>query len=148
MNLKIALRWKIYLIIFSPIAVGNIAGIVNPQSPVYSYYHILMAFHEDFTLFFLLNAASAILTFFSLLPLFLYVFQIHFLPALIWQWFFILRVIFEIFGHPYELKLLKALFYSNIWYAASFLALSLVLLIPSYIACYRYAFKQNKLFSK
>ncbi len=146
MLLKIGLRWKIYFFIAAPLTLGNFLAVLHPDSPLYAYYHILMTFDADFTLFWGLNIASGLLNFISLIPFFLYVFQIKFLKLRIWQWLFALRVIFDLTGHSYEVSFFKSLFYSNPQYALSMILLSLAVYIPSYIACYKYSFREETLF--
>jgi len=146
MPYTVGLRWKIYLFIFTPLALGNFVSILDGESAVYSYYHALIAFHPDYFLQYAMNVASATLNAFALIPLFLYTFRGSFLWPRFWQWFFILRIAFDLTGHAYEAKLVKSLFISHSGYAISSLLLLLLLVVPSYIACFRYAFRQDRLF--
>ena len=143
MNSKIGLRWKIYFFLFLPIACGNALSVVYPESPLYVYYHVLISFHKDYMFFYLLNVINALVNTLCLIPLFLYVFQVSFLSKRLWQWLFVIRIIFDIIGHDYEIKFFKSLFYINVWYGLSSLILLIALTIPSYFACFRYAFRQK-----
>ena len=145
MSTKIGLRWKIYFFLFIAMAIHNLLGLLDPPSTAYIYYHVLVTFDKNYSLSYLLNLASAILTVASIIPLFLYVFQIRLFGKRLWQGLFLMRALFDIIGHPYELKLIESVFRMNVWYALGSLSLLLVLTIPSYVALYQYAFEQDKL---
>src|SRR3989338_10676301 len=148
MPYTVGLRWKIYLFIFTPLSLGNLAATLNPESVVFAYYHALMAFHPDYRLQYLLNIASASLNALALIPLFLYTFRGSFLWPRLWQWFFILRIAFDLAGHAYEVKLIESLFVSHAGYAVSSLLLLFLLTVPSYLAGFRYAFRQKIVLEK
>ena len=140
------LRWKIYLFIFVPLVVGNVIGVLDPRSAIYSYYHTLISFNAGFTLPYLLNVASALVNFFCLVPIFLFTFRIRLLRPLFWKGLFVTRIAFDLTGHSYEAKFIRSLFYIDFWYALLSIALLTAVIAPSYFACFRYAFQQNKLF--
>lgn len=143
------LEWKIYFFLISPLYLGNLVGVLEPRSPVFAYYHILMAFDKDYTLLYSLNIASAALNFCSLFLIFLFAFRIYWLPARFWQWFLLLRAFFDLTGHAYEMNFIKSMLYSKTIYTVPTLLLALIFIIPSYIACFKYAFTtQEDLFRK
>ena len=136
--------WKLYFLIILTVYVGNVTSILNPQLEAYRYYHILIAFHKEYRLVFGLNVACAITNLTSLIPLFLYIFEIRWLPLRFWQWMMVCRVIFDLTGHAYEFNFLKSLFYVSLSYGLSAALFFVVFFIPSYIACFRYAFIKKK----
>ena len=145
MNFKNGLGWKIYFLVFAFLATNNLLDILNCQSAIYSYYHVLMIFHENYFFHYFLNVVSAFFTFLSILPLFLFAFQIRFLRPSFWRYFFSLRVAFDICGHGYETQFIKSLFYANTWHGISALIFLMVIILPSYFALSTYAFRQNLL---
>ena len=136
--------WKLYLLVISTVYIGNLTSIVNSQLEVYRYYHILIAFYKEYRLVYWLNVASALTNTISLIPLFLYIFDIRWLPLRVWQWVLVSRVVFDLTGHAYEFNFLKSLYYANIKYGTSTSLFFVLFFVPSYVACYRYAFIKKK----
>ena len=142
------LRWKIYFFLAVPLWISNLFVLFQPDSSPYTYYNVLITFHENYTLAYFLAIAGAVVNVLTLIPFYLYIFQIQFLPVRLWQWLFVFKVFFDAFGHHYEFNFLKSLLYSNRLYASLSVALILLFILPPYVACYRYAFRQDKLFTK
>ena len=140
---------KIYLLVIAPFYLGSLAAIFEPTSPLYAYYHILIAFDTDYSLLYYLNIGCAIMNTLSLVPLCLFVWHIYFLPARFWQFFLFLRLFFELTGHAYEINFIKSMMYVNNMYVIPSFLFALLLIIPSYIASFKYAFiEQGDLFKK
>lgn len=149
MSWKDNLEWKIYLFIVTPFYLGSLAGIFDPNSPFYAYYHILIAFDTDYTLLYFLNIGSILMNALALVPLLFFTFHIYFLPARFWQWFLFLRLFFELTGHAYEINFIKSMMHANNIYSIPSFLFAILLILPSYIACFKYAFTtQEDLFRK
>ena len=138
--------WWIYCLLFTLIAIGNTAMTLSRESPLCIYYHVLIAFHPQYIFLYFLALASAFLTLASLLPLFLFVARRPFFGAKLWQWLFVLRTAFEATGHGYEYQVLRSFYYNDPWIVVSLLTLYLSSILPSYYACFQYAFHWEKLF--
>jgi len=139
------LRWKIYLFFFVPVTLGNFIGILHSESVVYAYYHVLTAFHPEYQLSYHLNIASAAISLFALIPIFLYAYRKPFLHPIVWQIFFFSRFGLDLIGHSYETQFLRSIFYTQPWIALSTAAILLAVIFPSYLACFYYAFRQEKM---
>ncbi len=148
MSLKRRLFWKFYFFLFVPLPLGAMVGILFPESVIYSYYHVLIAFDPTYYLPYYLNVISAYLNLLSLIPLFLFAFGLRFLHPRVWQTLFILRAIFDIVGHRYEYVFIQSLLLTGAWPTFLAIAISLAVIFPSYLACYRYAFGWEKFLSK
>ncbi len=118
-----------------------------PTSETSLYYLILRAFDPVFYIAYSAYIIRLLLNFIHCLPLLLYTYRIRFLPPKFWQYLFILRCLFEIIGNSDELTALSALSHARpgmIWIAVIILLLPYV---PSYLVCYWYAFRQDKIFA-
>ncbi len=145
MKIKISFWWRIYFVLAATIFICNLLSVLYPKSVVYIYYHSLIAFHKDFALFYYLNVMSAVTSALSLLPLFYYIYRRRFLSPRLWQVLFCLRIAFDLVGHGYETNFFQSLFQNNFTVAIISLAISLLLIFPSYFACFRYAFRQHRI---
>ncbi len=135
--------WKIYFCLFAFLVVNNAAISLWPDSDPYIYYHILAAFHPRFYFAFGMHLISDALNLLNLIPFYFYVFRQSFAGTKLWRNVFILRIIFEIFGHGYEFKMIKSLFYTNHLLVVSFLVLYILILLPSYYGVFQYAFRRK-----
>ncbi|MCA9408465.1 MAG: hypothetical protein KC733_07235, partial [Candidatus Omnitrophica bacterium] len=73
------------------------------------------------------------------LALFLFIHSIPLFNPFVWQLLFLIRIIFDITGHSYELNHLMGIYQFNPSTGIILLICVLVPLIPSYIASYLYA---------
>ncbi len=117
-----------------------------PGETTHLYFTILYAFDDIFLLNYLVNLCQITLNLIHLVPVLLYIFRMRVFNAKFWQYLLILRLMFDIFGHSFEMLSLRSLLYLNVKVFLFVLAQSVSVYIPSYIACYRYAFKRDKLF--
>lgn len=138
---KTGFVWKIYLFAYSIYLLGNIGKLLIPGAFANLYYHTLIAFHPFFLIPYDLALIQAFFNLFNLIPLFLYVFRIHFLSARFWQAILVARVIFDLTGHSVEINNAMAIYHANREWFLSTIALWLIMAIPSYGACFQYAFK-------
>jgi len=139
--------WEAYFIIIVIFAARKAYALVMPNSPDFLYYFILRSFDPVFYITFNAHVIHVLLNILHCIPLFLYIYKIRFLNPEIWRYLFILRCVFEINGHSYEMNTLIAFFHSNpLLMLLTFLG-PLLAYLPSYVACYCYAFRQEKIFS-
>ncbi len=141
--MKKDIGWKIYFLFFCLMAWGNLASLFEPDSPPYIYYHILIAFYKALHLFLDLNVVSALLTFLSAVPMFLCIYRIPWLPQIVWEYFFMVRLIFDLMGRPYEFIFFKSLWIDDWRFGLAYLFSLGALLFPSYWLLFRYAFQRN-----
>src|SRR3989338_7979789 len=133
--------WKFYALYWAVITVHATVDIFSPRSPVYAFYHILGAFHRSFLAIYAIDAAGTVLNLFSLLPLCAFAFHKKLLTADFWKPLFVLRLAFDLCGNYYEYVSVKSLFASDPWLGFQVLTGIIFTLIPSYAACYQYAFR-------
>lgn len=143
---KIArLGWKIYFLFFATATIWNLLFSLSPDSIIYVYYHVLMAFDKHYRTAYFLSMASGVMAAIGLIPLFLFIFQLRFLPPQLWAILFVVKVVADLTGHSYEVELIKSLFYSSFWLTLSSLAVSLAFSLPAYIIFFKYAFRRHKI---
>ena len=132
--------WKIYTVVFTLIALSNLAFSLSSESASYRYYHILCAFDRALVLLFYLNIASTLTTTVCVLPLVSYISHKKLTPERFWRWLFFLRIFFDLSGHSYEILLCRSTFYMD--YRAGLALCGLLILpsIPSYIIHWKAAF--------
>ncbi len=145
---KTGFVWKIYFFVFSFIIIKNAVGILTPGSFLYLYYHTLIAFHPSYWIFYILAIIQVFFNIVGLFQLFLFVFRICLLTPRFWQWMLALRIIFDVTGHSAELKTLIAVFYNSQEIFLSAVALIALVGIPSYGACFQYAFRWGEFFQR
>lgn len=138
---KTGFVWKIYFCIFALYVLGNALDILMPTSFLYIYYHALMAFHPVYFIPYILALGQVFFNLVSLVPLFLFVFRIRFLSDRFWQRVLVLRIIFDLTGHAGEVNQLISISHADSEWFFSKIVLTGIMLIPSYGACFQYAFR-------
>jgi len=136
--------WKLYLILFATVSAGNFLTLFNDQSPNFLHYQVMITFHPSSRILYVLNIVSASLTMASVVPVFLYIYRLRFLPAKFWQYLFFLRLVMDLTGRRYETIFIKSLFHQELWVGLSFVTCLLVVLFPSYLLGFRYAFRRKR----
>ena len=140
--------WTVYFLLILLFTVKEGYDLFAPDSQAALYYLIVRAFDSKFNFDYGAHIGRLILNIIHCLPLLLYAYRIRFLPPRFWQGLFALRCLFEISGHSYEMNSLAALRHIGLGYLITALAIMSIPYIPSYIACYWYAFRQEKIFGK
>ena len=139
-------RWisVAYLLLMSYLIGNKTLNFFNPESPIHSYFIILRAFDISFYIPFLLACLQIAFSLLSLIPLFLYIFQIEFLNKTFWKYFFFFNLLFDICGHNYEMNDIIGIYNANPRIALTVFLSSIIPYFPKYIACFRYAFSIKK----
>ena len=140
--------WSLYLLYFSLITFGSAAQIFSKSSPQFQYFYILVSFDPAYFFSYFLTLTQVILNIVNLMPLFLFITRIKFLPAAFWQYLLILRFVFDIVGHPFEMNNLMSYLKSDPNIFIFLIVSSIITHAPSYGTCFYYAFRQDRLFSK
>ena len=140
---KVNWVWQIYFYVYLTLAVATVGTFFDAESDITFYYHALIGFDRLFFLPYVLNLAAVLFTALTVIPFYCFVFNQQFLSSSFWHLFFILRLSFDLTGHSYEFKAIKSLFYHDPSVALHFIFLVLVLYVPSYIALFLQAAKQN-----
>ena len=134
--------WKLYLLIFSFIVIRNALDLLTPRSFLYLYYHTLIAFHSNCWISYILAMLQTFFNLLGLFQLFLFVFRIFLFTPRFWQWILACRIIFDVTGHNAELKTLLSIYHNSQGMFLSVLVMIFLLGIPSYAACFQYAFRK------
>ena len=144
--------WKLFLfsawIVYAlHIAKTNLAGMTlfDPHSEVYTFYHILIAFDRSAIAIYAIHILAVVVECLSFIPLCLFIFQKKFLSPHVWQWLFVIRIPLNILGCYYDMISLKSLFVSDLPTGIIVLFSMIITYLPSYIACFQYAFRQERL---
>lgn len=135
--------WGSAFLIYLFVVTANAIYFFWSDSAMNLYYQILMAYNIYFLVPFCLNALSVILNILTLLPFYLFIRRINFLVPSFWQWLFIFRLAADITGRSYEFQFIKSLFYQDPQTGFSLISVYLLLVLPSYIALYLYAFDRE-----
>jgi len=148
MKKKTHWAWKIYFFIFSIGILMNFLVVLSGESLASQYYQVLMAFKPSYILYYYSYIMNAAITFLSLIPFFLFVFHIRLFKPIIWKILFVAQIFFFFIGHPYEGQMIRAFIHADIRTMILASLLFFLFVLPSYIACFKYAFEQEKLFDK
>ncbi|MCA9399245.1 MAG: hypothetical protein KC618_05820 [Candidatus Omnitrophica bacterium] len=140
--------WYFYFLSFGLMIGRESCAFFTPGSRIYQYFFYLRQFDQSFIFDYLLNTTQVVLNLIMLLPILLYTHRLKLLSAKFWQYLLILRFIFDICGHPFALHNLTALHHSNPKIAILVYAQILLFRLPSYAACYFYAFQYKTIWQQ
>ena len=135
--------WILHLFFYFIVVILNTTLFFSSDSSVTMYHRILIAIDGGFALGYILNALAVILTVLAIVPFYCYIFKRQVLSQIFWQWFFIARLAADITGRPYEMKILKSMFYHDQRVGLNLALFIFFLFLPSYIALFSYAFKRK-----
>lgn len=130
-----------YFFLLSIFVTNQVISFFAANSPKVLYFLILGTFDVGLYYIYFLSFIQVSLNIAHLIPVFFYIQHISFLPKSFWKKFFILKIIFDVVGHNYEWVYLVSLFHYNPKVFVIVFISSIAIYIPSYIFCYRYAFK-------
>lgn len=136
--------WQVFFFIFFLTTISNTVLFFKPDSPVQTYYKILIGFNDSSVLLFLLNALAVIFNFLAIVPFLGFVENKRFLTPRTWQWCYVLRLAFLLTGQSYALKDIQSLYHQDHRIALSVLISALIIHAPSYIATFLYAFRARR----
>ncbi|MBF0594889.1 MAG: hypothetical protein HQL22_07965 [Candidatus Omnitrophica bacterium] len=109
MKLPDKLGYKIYFLIFSWLALGELTSLLAPKSDAFIYYNTLRTFYPPAALHYYIAILRATITLAALIPLF----NVAFNRKMNWGWFFkpllIVRVVADVTGHNYEWQFIRSL---------------------------------------
>ncbi len=145
MKKKVSILWKIYLAITIYIALKGTVDFFSPYSTKNLFFFFLTSFDFSFFLPYYLSFMQTMFTLIHCIPLALYIYRIKPLSPHLWRCLLALRIIFDITGHVYELHYFNCLYHENPSLALIVFTASIIKYIPWYIACYKYAFKSEKM---
>lgn len=143
MNIKHRWVWEIYFVIMLAFAVKGLYTVFSPNSESFLYYFILRSFDPVFYFHYSAYVLQVLLNTVHCLPLFFFIYQIRFGYPGVWKLLFVLRCVFEVIGHAYGMNTLIALYHSRSKYFPLVIVAMTVPHIPSYVACYWYAFRRS-----
>jgi hypothetical protein len=143
---KKGIGWNAYFVFFAMITSQWLIDLIATRSALFNFHQVITAFYPVYRIVYIANLISAVLNLLSLIVVFLYIYHVRWLKPVIWQWFFGLRIFFDICAHSYEKFYIKSLFMADPFIAIKFSLAVTVILLPSYVACFQYAFQQKKIF--
>ncbi len=142
---KVSILWRMYLAITIFIVFKESVEFFSPCSTKNLFFSILTSFDFSFFLLYYLSFMQIMFTLIHCIPLALYTYRIKLFSSSLWRGLFALKIIFDITGHGYELNYFNSLYNQDPTIALTMLAVSIIKYIPWYIACYEYAFKNEKI---
>ena len=143
---KPGLIWKIYGLYFTLLTVLHFVSFVYPRSPIFLFFQFLIGFHRPLLIIYVINIFGALLNILTLWPLYLFIFHRQRLRPRLWQTFFFLKILGDVFSNYFQFLTLKSFFHSDHTLAFQIFFGDVLTVLPSYIACFQYAFQQHKIF--
>ena len=134
---------EIYVVLFALFVGQQAVDFFSPYSAIHLYFRILIAFDLSFFFQYFLNLVQILLNILHLFPLIFFIHHKNYSPSRFWQCLLILRIIFDVTGHPYAVTQLISLYRDDPQLSAIVLLSYLSFCLPSYVACYRFAFRRN-----
>ena len=135
--------WLFYFVVYTYLTAESIVNFYRPESTIRSYFQSLMVLNNFYVLMYTEHVMNLIFSALAIIPMYLYIFKIPFLSKRVWQIFLIARIFFATTGYMYQYNSWKALAFDDFKLAALNVISFLILLIPSYLACFRYAFDKE-----
>jgi hypothetical protein len=114
-----------------------------PESPANLYYYILRHFDETFLIDYYTHIIHLILDAAICWTIYGYTYGKKFLDAEFWRIIFVLRLTFEITANTFYQNYIISLYHASPRICITVLLLHLIMLAPSYVISYHYAFKKN-----
>ena len=144
MSLKRNFFWLVYFVVFLLFIIREAVNFFFSSYPTHTYFEILLGFDAAYVMSYTLNFMQVIFSLIHLLPLILYIERIRLFSPELWRILLVFRIIFDLTGHPYEIYQLTAIYQINPHLTFIILIQIIFIYIPSYIACFRYAFVHEK----
>ncbi len=141
MNNKNKFIWGFYFALFTLIVFKKAAAFLTPGTPIHLYFYILYIFDWAFIINYFFNFTSILLNLIHLFPLGFFILDKKIFKPILWKYLFVMRIVFDLNGNSYEIFAITSIFRDDPWTAAFILLRTIMFYIPSYIACYYYAFK-------
>lgn len=139
-----AIIWNLYILLVTLLLIEQYNALFSVDGSQNIYYHILIAF-DPWNQIYRWAAIFQVLTnIIHILPLFWLTFRQSIGSLRFWKAMFILRVVFDIFGHNYQLNELVGYFHADLKSSLYLVAILIFFWLPSYIVCYVHAFKHTK----
>ena len=136
--------WIAYFLLYLNFTLSQLIQFSDEKSNIHFYYKFLYTVDLRFLFPYLLNATQIILNLIHAFPILFYSLKIEVGRKIFWKYLFILRIIFEIFGHSFETSRLMA-YFKTAPHTLFFLAFTfLIFYLPSYWSNFGYAFRTPK----
>jgi len=132
--------WILYIFTITYLLIDATYYFFSPKSPVAFYYFFLKAFDPIYYIKWLTHLTQIIISWLHWLVLIFYVFNIPIGPRWICKIALPIRLILDIFGRNYEMNIYESLYKTDLQIFWIVLGASISIYIPSYIACYLYAY--------
>lgn len=136
--------WKAYIPILALFLTRKAVLLFSDEMPHRLYYEIMYAFNPHFYFQYLCNLAQTIFSALHIIPLVCYVYKRKVLSTTFWQAMFLIKIFFDLTGHAYEMSYLTSLYHQSLLICIIISISSIATYIPLYVACFRYAFKREK----
>ena len=134
--------WIIYGCFLTLLVVESLSDLVYPDSPLRTYYTVLLAFNKNYIISFGLNILNIIINISAPLAVLFYAFNVK-SSTRFWSVLFFIRILFDLIGHHYDLQFIKAAYFQSFPYFLACIGAFTLPVIPSYIAHYLYAFRKR-----
>ena len=131
---------EVYFLIFSFFLTEKIFNFFYPFSETHFYFSTLLSFNKVFLFNYLVNFMQIFFNTLGALFIFFYLKNISVPNIKILKCAFILRIVFDILGHPFDYMNLSAIYQEDKKIFLLLTTISLSFYLPSYIINYRYLF--------
>ena len=136
------LKFYFFFILFSTFKEGLI--FFSKESPVFLYFQFLNAFHPPFSMGYILNISQIFINIISCIPLYFSIHSRRFLNPFLWKILFVLKIILDIVGRPYEALQIFSYFHHHPKSTLLILAINALIYLPWYFFLFYYAFRPSK----
>lgn len=135
--------WEIYLFVYLGIVCADAYNFFAAHTPKHIYLQILHSFHPVLWTTYILNLLQTAFSVLHILPLALYIFQIPLFQPRLWRYLLIIRLAFDLTGHSYEMNTILSMRHADPMAGSLGLLFVILPYLPSYLGCYRYAFRRE-----
>lgn len=138
---KTNIFWLGYFYFFFIFSIAQAAAFFGTDSPSQFYYAVLYSFNNIFAFDYSLNVMQVLLNIFHLAPLYFFIYKKWTNKQELFRYLLAFRLLFDILGHSWEANFLAGIYQLKPILCYILLAGLALLYLPSYYACYVYAFK-------
>ena len=143
MSKKANLLWVAYFYFFFIYSIAQASAFFGLDSPSQFYYAVLYSFNNIFAFDYSLNVMQILLNLFHLAPLYFFIYKKWTNNQELFKFLFAFRLLFEVIGHSWEMNFLAGIYQLKPISFYILMAGFALLYLPSYYACYVYAFKKH-----
>lgn len=139
---------KVYLVFVAAKALAKFSNFYLPGSKEHFYFQVVSAFNPYFFLDYTANAVQVVLNLWQVVPVYYYIYGHRPDNIVLWRLLFITKMVFDVIGNSYAYVIFRTAYHDGGWnYVAIYVALSILIYIPSTLIWFLQAFQGEYIYA-